>query len=306
MACAGAIALLACGDDDNAGTPDSGTDGGQDTGTDTGADTARPDAGGDADAGATVTSTIGATGSIEIFNDAVIAVFREDDEIVRFSNVADCVLHVFSFSKPQSSGGQVTVAGDIVGSDGGTPTPIVLDPTFIEPTGWDYFMPGDVFPSAPQLAIQVSTAGTPSFAALPLQALRTPPAGTVVMTSPVRPDAGALALSVTQALPVTWTPPAGNQADQRLWVVIQVSGNPKSGELRCSFPLPQGNASIPANVFAETKKRIPTLTGPPIGLMQVFAGGYKEVVTASASFIIEVSRGDTTGLTQPAVDVTIP
>jgi hypothetical protein len=307
------IALAACSDD----ATESGTtrDGGSDASV---PDTSRPDTSvadtsvadtsvadtsvADADAGPTITTTVGTTGRIHVFGDAVFADFHEDDTIVRASNAPECVAHVASASKPFSNVGKITIGGTIVGSDGGAPTAVEVtaDPTM--ENAYAYF--GEVFGANDTLTVQVATAGTIYIPALALQTLKPPAAAAVTVTAPTKPAPvgmipGRLTIPSTQPFEIKWTVPGGNVADKRIVFAFSgITGTPplKNVALFCGYPLAQASATIPANVLADLKSRAGTGAN---GQVHIWVGGQKEVSAGGASYVIEVTRNDTTTLHLP-------
>lgn len=320
-ACAASLAtaaavLVACSDSDTT-TPDDGTslDAGPDTSpgdTEAGApdasDGAAPDAGQD-DAGPTFTSAPGSTGYVQVRDTYIVAHFREDDTVLRASNVPECVAHIRSATKPLSAAGSLTIGGAIVGADGGPEQAIVVDP--LDPTDPLYvYQPdpppdfGGVFPPTETLLVQIEGSGSLAFPPMPAQSLPSPAAGAISFTKPVvdvdNPD--PVVLTTSDTFEVTWTPPATPHADHRIILALQdidAEEAPRLGNLHCSFPIAAGKGSIPANLLAELRSRVGG-QGTATGLFHVLAGGYKEFTGGGASYVIEVSRDDTGFTVLPA------
>jgi len=303
LASGGAAALLACGDDteipavtaapgrdaatppvdDASMTPPTTNDGGA-------------DANNAPDAGPTATRQLGATGRFQVPNDGIFVSFFEDDTIVRWSNAPGCVLHVRAESKPLSAAGVVTVGGPVVGTPGGLPAQVQLqaDPATYGTN--QYIYPNAVYAADGEPVVQIGSAEfAPSFPLLPATALR-PFGGTVTVTAPAVPDGGTLLVPSTAPLAITWTPPTTtNVATQHFIVSLYTAGTAlgaKSTLLSCRYPLGSGSGAIPANVLADVKAYAadPNATGS----LAFTAGGYAEVATGSASYVIEVARNDST------------
>jgi hypothetical protein len=300
LSCAVAGVLIACTDDTDEPTttanPDAGLEGG--TTVDATADvgslandastkpdgTSNLDAG---DAGSEVTRVLGSTGVVTIGVDSIIGSFYEDDTILRTASAPDCVAHVRSSSKGTSSAGTLSVGGPIVGADGGAPNEIELTAE-VSPFAYEHF--GPVFPADEVMLLQVQVSGGAAFPALPLQALRTSPPASVAITKPAPDVDGNIIVPSNAPFEITWTAPAGALADQRLVVALSglnVEGGAKRAALYCSYPLSAGTAALPAALLAELK----VLVGANApGLFHAWAGGQKEVATATSSYVIEVAN----------------
>lgn len=311
LATAAACVLLACGDDDSAvtptpdgSTPDSSkpdTGGPIDSGggTDTGVDTGPADTGVDtgADAGPTMSTTVGYGGQIFVGADAVLASFYEDDSILHWSNAPGCVAFVRSPNKKVSAAGTLTVAGQVVGSDGGTDTNIVVDPD--PDNGYFYF--GPVYPAVDTITASVQLEGLPPpFAALAADNYRPPREAAVPITAPAAPDASTPpGITASSPYTITWTAPTGGFVnDQQISVSLAVLGaaavGSKNTQLFCTFPLNAGTGTIPANVLTEVKAR--GGAGALDAQMHIYAGTAKEVKTGNGSYFVEVARADSTSL----------
>lgn len=140
------------------------------------------------DAGPIVSESLGTTGLVNVFPDAIQAEFRVDDTILRVSNAPECVAHISALGKTFANAGQLTVGGTIVGADGGPSEPIVFGP---DPDN-GYFLPGPVFPSDPLLTVQVALAGFASVPAMGVQTLHVLGNSPLEVTAPVpiTPDGG--------------------------------------------------------------------------------------------------------------------
>lgn len=300
--------LVACGDDDDNVTP--AKDGSPpETGSmmmvdssmpiDAPSDTSEVDSGTDTgvDAAPVLMSATANSGEIFVANDIVTASFYEEDTILHWSNAPDCVVFSRGQTKPTSAAGTLTVGGQIVGSDGGTDQVITVDPDTMN--GNTYFYPGDIFPKVDTYTVNVELSTSLGFSAMPVQTLRPPRNAPVTVTAPAAPaDAGApIVIPSTAPLKLTWTVPAGVTAEQKITFVLRVLGTAavtaKLANLYCAFPQSAGTATIPANVLADMQTRA---GGPSDAQLHVFAGGAKEVKTASGSYYVEVTRTDSTTL----------
>lgn len=298
-------AVSACSDDDlilpTGELPDAGVPA-ADAGT---ADARAPedagvppsDAAPDAAPEPTISRVTGSTGYVRVFNDAVFAEFYEDDTIVRASNAPECVVHVRSQSKPASPAGTLTIAGPVVGAEGGPDAPITIEP---DPDGGNQYMAfaDPVFPAGDALQVWVEGTATESFPVMPAQVLRPPPADVVAVTAPAADADGALLIDSAAPLAIAWTPPAAPQADARM--VFEMTGiddldTSKIASLFCSFPLAAGSATIPANLLAEVRAQVGG-TGSATGFVKAFAGGAKEFTGGGVSYFLEVGRPDLVGL----------
>src|SRR5262249_33589914 len=152
----------------------------------------------------------------------------------------------------------------------------------------------------------VEKEGTDTFPAMGVQSLRSPLTAPITLTKPVAPDAGAtLTVPVTQAFEVAWPVPGGTITEQRLFVSfteIDNAAHSKRAFLLCGYPLSQGQASIPANLLADLKSR---LGSNGTGFLRVSTGGQKEATPSGASYVIEVTRPDTTNLAFDPTNVVI-
>lgn len=331
ISCSGALGLLAC-DDDNPSTP-SNVDGGgdasniveEDTGTGTenkldasgnvdsgDAGKSNTDAGdAGADAAVVVEEHTRSTAKITIQRDFALAEFFVDDQDVTWSNLPECVAVVRSPAKDStSSAGVITIAGDIVGKDGGPAAKIDL----VAAEGYAFADP-DILPLSNDFTVDVSGTSAASFSAFGLQTLPvslnlpiavTAPTGLQLPTSPPDPPAVAVEIPSTKPFDITWTAPTGpgDLTNQR--VIIDVSFSPsatqdigRSVNLYCAFPLTKGKASIPANVLTDIKARAGG--GDIGGSITITAGGQKAIVVKDSLYIIEVARADSTDSPQGGV-----
>ena len=290
-ACVAATTLLACEEDATTPSPTGSDAAVVDTGTagpsKDDAATLPADAG---DAGPVVTTDHGSTGYVTIYSDTASCIFYEDDTIVRWPGTPECVLHTRSATKPSSPAGEATLGG-VADVDGGI-VQLSADPATYGSN--QYIYPSLVFAPTAEPAIQFALAeAPPSFAAITVQTLH-PRAAVVTLTSP--PDVEMTTLSSTEPLQVTWTPPTGaNVASQRLIMELDITGDGPGSRhalLSCNYPLSAGTATIPGNVFAETKAQ--SRAADTNGALTFLAGGYLRQGTGASSYILEVAKSDST------------
>lgn len=314
MVIAGAAAV-ACGDDASPGdsaTPDGGStadsgarpdgstpndpDAGDDDAGDAGladaGDAGLADAGEDADAAptATVTTSVGPTGLIELDDVNALALFYEDDTIVHVSDAPECVGHLRSETKPASVAGTITIGGEIVGAVGGPPATVDVAPDPADPSNLYYS--GDlIFPADDLLSLQIEKDSTTVFPSIPVQTLKTPPAGTVVVSVPEKPATGDLDVPSDKDLAFAWTPPASTTG-QSLYVRYgDLVANGRTANIMCRFPLAVGSGRIPASLLSHVR----TWLGGEVSAMIVTnAGGATEVAVGGASYVIFTARVDST------------
>lgn len=303
-----AATVVACGDDDTTNDKPGG-DAGNDSSTprdssvpdtsssDSGGGTDASDAGVDAEAGPTTTVTLSSAGRIQVFQDAIFGEFLEDQTIVRASNAPECVAHIGSKGKLFAKAGTLTVGGQIVNSDGGPTQAIAVQPgPFVDDTGYTYeyfaFLDGiNIFPPDDSLTLQVQTGGTATVGAMPVQTLRPPPAAQVTVTAPAVPDGGVLNIPSTLPFNVTWTAPDAG-ADLRVFIgILELDSVQKRANIYCGYPLSAGKATVPANFLGEVRARLGVASQ---GKIHIWVGGQKEAVVGSDSFVIEVTRPDST------------
>ena len=290
-ACVAATTLLACEEDATTPSPIGSDAAVADTGTAVpskdDAATLPADAG---DAGPVVTTDHGSTGYVRIESDSAFCSFFEDDTIVRWLATPECVLHTRSENKPYSAAGEATLGG-VTDVDGGI-VRLSADPATYGSN--QYIYPSAVFAPTAEPAIQFALAESPpGFPAITVQTLH-PRAALVTLTSP--PDLDMTMLSATQPLQVTWTAPTGvNVASQRLIMELDIIGSALGSRhalLSCNFPLSAGTATIPANVFEDTKAQV--RAGDAAGALTFQAGGYVRQGTGGVSYILEAVKIDST------------
>jgi hypothetical protein len=293
FALGGVVAVIACGDDtaDCPVVPDASA-GARDSSVAHEADAAKG-ASDAADSAASVsTQSIGSTGEIRITDEYVSASFHEDDTILRSSAAPDCVAHIRSKTKLFSPAGTVTIAG--TSPDGGAGDVFVMPPD--QATGYFYEAGGFVFPPSGDFQVKLSMSRTATFPAIAVQSLPTPPASSIVLTTPARPDSGPLVIASTSAFEVAWNVPVGANPNHRVGLRFNefdsVDGS-KKATLYCSFALSAGSGSIPSHLLTEIKS---AAGAGATGLVSIHVGAQKEVADNGASYAVAVLRPTTTPL----------
>jgi hypothetical protein len=244
---------------------------------------------GAADAGPKFTSVVAATGIIEVADRSVTAQFYVDDSVIHAASAPECTIHLRTQTKPTSVAGTLKVGGTVVGSDGGTTTPISLD-------NKPYAYGGDVFPAGdPNLTVQIESTGNLVLPRLPVATLHTPLADEVAITKPLAEDGpdSIIYFSRTEPLSIEWTVPSGDLTNRQLIVDFkEVSGDTAAiMSLFCRYPLAAGSAHIPADVFAFMKEKLGV---EPFGTFSIYTGEQKEITAGEASYVVQVHRPDTT------------
>jgi hypothetical protein len=318
MAVLSIAALFAACDDEENGTTGSGNDAGPPPAYDAGnvvppdpvADGAAPpvvDSGakadGEASAAPTVSASVGSTAWIRVADENVVADFFEDDTILRASDGAACVAYVRSLTKAFSAAGTLTVS--TAGQLGGLPLPVLIDPGEADN---EYFVPfeldGLLFPRAAGIVVQLEKPAFGAFPAMPVQSLKSPAFDKVTVTAPTVPDAGVgvnptLPIKAGEPYTITWQVPASPPADQRVFVSVfslfPPAGATHKADVFCSYALSTGQGVIPASLLTEVKSRVGANAS---GNIHIYAGSQKEVVAGSASYLIEVSRPDSTTIAE--------
>jgi hypothetical protein len=166
------------------------------------------------------------------------------------------------------------------------------------PFGNEYLRLGEpLFPTDDSKLVEIASAGRDGVAPLPVQSLRPPPALPVAVSKPTAPSEGPMLVPSTQDLEIAWTAPAGNVADQRLLFVFQnLTGSlKKRASMYCSYPLSAGTARVPASLLAELRSRLGTSV---TGQIHVRVGGMKQFAAPGVSYVVEVTRTDSTNLTE--------
>ena len=131
--------------------------------------------------------TTGSTGRIEISDFFVSGTFYADDTILRTER---CVAHLEGPDEPRAPAGTLTVSSDLVGTPGGPPVPLVVNP---DPSN-DYFE----FPDPPLFnypdgtRVQIQLAGAPGFPAIHHRNVRSSPFGVIAFAQPQVPASGVL------------------------------------------------------------------------------------------------------------------
>ena len=272
---------------------------------DGGADaTATVDASADAppdDAGPSVTSTLAATGTIELAPSLMLAYFRYDDTVVRTSAEPGCVLFVRTAYKPFANAGNLIVGGDFVGKDGGLATPGSYSTENAMGNAYEVFLSPEVFfPTAPAMRLQIEKADYEAFPAIALTTLRTPTTTPLQVKTPSVPDAGPLVLSAAKGLSISWSVPASEDAGSLPPARVSVSLKGLAtasleADLRCGFPVASGGAVLPPSLLREIQRRLqPGSVGPAItgGFLSIGFGDQREIRSGDATYVVQVTRSE--------------
>lgn len=318
-----AAVTAGCSDDDTVATPAgdggsrtdaSGNDGsvtpdagdaapGNDGGTQDASDASDASDGGrdvqvEAEAGVVITATVANSAWIQIADDVIFAAFYEDNTILRASDAPHCFALLRSSSKPLSPGGDITVGGDAVGTDGGPPAAVKVT----QPANNDYvnFMdPGQtVFPGPGTSArVQVETSGTDAFPALPVTTLRSSPLGTIQVTAPTLADGSAnIVVKSDRPLDIRWALPDGGLPDAgaaepkistSLWFLWKGA---RVGELHCGAPVSAGQTTLPASLLGELKRRISAATPIDGASLRIYHGDHREVRVGDNVYFLQLFR----------------
>jgi hypothetical protein len=235
------------------------------------------------------TTAIGPTGRIEVSDFFVGAVFFADEIILRANANPECVAHIGAAEKPFAPAGALTVSSDLVGTPGGPPAALVINPDAIN----EYFE----FPDPPLFQFpdgaktQVKLGGTPVFPAIPLTTLRTPIFALVTVTAPVLPDTGTLTVQSRAPLHFAWDVPSSHGGSrpfahrQSVSVRLFALGPVRWGQLYCTWPISAGRGQIPAVLMSEMQAQLGG-TGAVDGVLDVYAGEFKELTPANASYVV--------------------
>jgi hypothetical protein len=256
------------------------------------------DAAQDADSGGPkLVTSIGSTGFIQIYDDAILADFYEDDQIVRTSETTACVEHVRSGTKPTSAAGDITLSGEYFGTDGGPPPIVVLSAD--EYGHYAAFPEQPFFDRASSMALQIEKSATTTFPAIDALSLQSPQPGMVEILSPVVPANGDPVLVASgKPFEVRWPVPLSGAASQRMLVSIYfVAGLSRVGDVHCAFPLATGKGVIPASLLTDLKTRL----GGTVdlgGRLRVLVGDQRIVGSDKWSYVIELSSVDTTNIVE--------
>jgi len=245
------------------------------------------------DAGS-VRVTTGSTGRIEISDFFVGASFFADDTILRSER---CVAHVESPDEALAPVGTLTVSSDLVGTPGGPLAPLVINPDasnyyfeFPDPPLFNY-------PDGTRVQIQLS--GAPGFPAIHRRSVRSSPFGLIVFDQPQVPDSGVLSIGSTGTFPLAWTVPDGatRAPHQSIAATLLVLSPTAWVEMSCWWPLADGHGEIPAAMLRELRARLGG-TGPLDGAFNIFSGEFRELATATSSYVILVGSAADLDLAQ--------
>jgi hypothetical protein len=235
------------------------------------------------------TTTIGPTGSIEVSDFFVGAVFFADEIILRANANPECVAHIGAAEKPFAPAGALTVSSELVGTPGGPPAALVINPDAVN----QYFE----FPDPPLFHFpdgaktQVKLDGTLGFPAIPRTTLRAPIFGLVTVTAPVQPDTGTLTVQSRAPLRFAWdVPPSqgenrGFAHRQSVSVRLFALGPVRWGQLYCTWPILAGRGQVPALLMGEMQGQLGGV-GALDGVLDLYEGEFKELTPANASYVV--------------------
>jgi hypothetical protein len=232
--------------------------------------------------GAAGTTTRGGVGLVRIYDDAVLGDFSADVTIFHPPDAPNCVVHLGAIEDERARAGTLKV-GSIVPS--------------VDTGNNEYVYFGSVFANDSS-TLAVSLTGAPGFPAMPDQAVRPPPAATVVITAP---DPGppppnsifpVVALSQSSPFEIAWDVPASPRADHRIFVGSVFSKNfaqpPRtSAGIYCSFPIAAGHGAIPVSALSYAAQEVGL---PAAGGLHLGSGDWKAVAGSDYSYVIEITR----------------
>jgi hypothetical protein len=228
--------------------------------------------------------TTGSTGRIEISDFFVGGVFYVDDTILRSER---CVAHVESPDESFAPAGTLTVSSDLVGTPGGAPSPLVINPDarneyfeFPDPPLFNY-------PDGTRVQIQLSgAAGLPP---IHHRSVRSSPFGLITFSQPQVPDSSVLSIASDQPFALAWAVPDGARRapQQSIAATLFVLGPVGWGHIYCSWPLADGRGEIPAAMLRDFRARLGG-TGALDGAFDLFSGEFRELATATSSYVILV------------------
>jgi hypothetical protein len=226
----------------------------------------------------------GSTGRIEISDFFVGGTFYVDDTILRTD---PCVAHLENPDEPRTAAGTLTVTSDLVGTPGGPLAPLVINPD----TGNDYFE----FPDPPLFnypdgtRVQIQLSGAPGFPPILHRTVRSSPFDLIAFDQPEVPASGVLPVSSAAALALDWTVPEGARRapHQSIAATLLVLGPTAWGNIYCSWPLAEGHGEVPTAILREFRARLGG-TGALDGAFDIFSGEFRELRTATSSYVILV------------------
>jgi hypothetical protein len=247
----------------------------------------------------------GTSAYLRIFDGIVFGNVYLDDTIVRVVNGPECVAFVRSAIKCSIGIGTMTIGGDMVGRDGGPPAPVAINPDETPcPPGPSYahFLDAPPFFFRPtgndRVLVDVAGLGG-DVAALPVTTLRGTQFEQVTVTAPVPADAGALAISTAADFVVRWTVPDGGSTTQKVFIGMRgVALGNRTAELACSFDFNSGQAVLPQSLLAALKTQLGGTGKVDIAAFKVFAGDLRIVSARDTTYLIEVSRQESTTYTE--------
>ena len=246
-----------------------------------------------------ITTTVGPSGVVQVTSTAVVGDFYEATTIIRSSRAPDCVATIHSDGQALSDAGTLSLSSELVGTDAGLPTPIVIP----RDTRGEYFAEFAPFSDTPNpydfhdsVEVQLSASGAPGLPAFTVERLQSPAYDTIHVTAPVVPESGELTLSSGTPVVASWQPPVLDACvSQRVWLYLfAIVGQGKVGSISCHYPLSAGAGQIPAELLTALSDGIDN-PGVAPGAITLLVGDVTEVTTDGASYTIVVSDDDPDG-----------
>ena len=250
-----------------------------------------------------MTTTVGSTGRIELADFFIDAIFFLDDTILRAKHHPECFAHIQSAEERLAPAGTLIVTSDLVGTPGGPPAPIVVNPDshgeYAEFPGPMLFVVGE------EINVQFYLEGAPGLPGVEEATLRSSAFPLINVTAPAVPDSGVLVVSSTKPLRFAWDVPAAHSPDpvhSRDRQRVSIRLNPLSpvhwGSLYCSWPVSAGHGKVPAPLLREFRRQLGS-TGPLDGNLDMVSGDFREITTPSSSYVAYTTTDF--GLTFPRV-----
>lgn len=246
------------------------------------------------------TATTGSTGHVEIEDFFIGGVFFADDTILRSKGHPECVAYIESPDEAFSAAGSLTVGSDCVGTPGCAPAPFAINPDARN----EYFeFPGPpLFNVGNGTDVQIELGGAPGFPPIRGVTLRSSAFGSISVTAPEMPPSGVLAVSSRAPLKFAWDvpaspPPAAASARRRQRVSMRLFalGPVHWGQLYCSWPLSAGRGRVPAKLLSEFRAQLGG-AGAVDAALDMYSGEFRELATASSSYVVFVTTDDATTL----------
>jgi hypothetical protein len=249
-----------------------------------------------------VTSTVGATGEIEIAPDFIQGTFSAGDIILRARAHPECVANITDAEKPLADAGTLTISSDLVGQEGGPPAPFVIqsdsDP-FVHNLYVDYPSPV-LYNVGEATRTWTKLSGNSNFPAMPKTQVRSPAFASINITAPTVPPSGVLAIQSTAPYKFKWdvpSAPSPHKKTQRVSARLFALSPVKWIQLFCSWPLTDGHGKLPVSLLRAMKEQL-AFDAPVDAVVDTYAGEFTEVATATSSYVIFPTNVDSTTLRQ--------